>query len=147
MSFPRVRSEYVTEAELLLKRTQPILSSARAFLPLQERRVMSVHAGQDTSVLRERVRDGSPQEPEGEPHQNRRRESRRGQLYCWTRFDQLESFVSSFGQRSFTFSAPAQAGTWGHQALMLVFPAGDDLIVTPTPSPYHYSRPVLSPVT
>ena len=48
------------------------------------------------------------------------------------------------GQRSFTFSASARAVTWGHQALMLVFPSGDDLIVTPTPGPRYRGRPVLS---
>ena len=121
MSLPQVRSEHVTEAEL--KGTQPIVSSVRTFLHLQERRVMSVHAaktrlsfvnvsetGHSKSLKTSRTQ--TAEESQGEDNRIVGRDS--------TSLNPL----SSFGQRSFTFSASAQVGTWGHQALMLVFPAG-----------------------
>ena len=146
MSLPHVRSEYVTEAEL--KRTQPIMSSVRVFLHLQERRDMSVYSGQDTSTFvnvsetghrksLKTSRTQTAEESQGEDNHIVGRDS--------TSLNPLR-LLSGFGQRSFTFSASAQVSTWGASGSNVRVPLRDDLYVTPTPSLYHYGRPVLSPV-
>ena len=147
MSLPQVRSEFVTEAEL--KITQPIMSSVRVFLHLQERRDMSIHSGQGTSTFvnvsltgRHKIlktsRTQTAEESQGEDNHIVGRDS--------TSLNPLR-LLSGFGQSSFMFSASAQVGTqWGHQALTLVFPPRTTSSLCRPPGPHHYGRPVLSPV-
>ena len=109
---------------------------------------MSVHSGQDTSTFvnvsetghrksLKTSRTQTAEESQGEDNYIVGRDS--------TSLKPLR-LLSGFGQRSFTFSASAQVSTWGASGSNVRVPLRDDLYVTPTPSPYHYGRPVLSPV-
>ena len=122
MSLPKVRSDHVTEAEL--KITQPIMSSARASSVFKKdgtRQSILVktclsfvnvsETGHRKSLKTSRTQ--TAEEGQGEDNCTVGRNS--------TSLDPLR-LSSGSGQRSFTFSASAQAGPWGHQSLMLGSP-------------------------